>query len=360
MIQFHFISHRKIFLTALVLIIVSVTMLVAQNAPSKEATPAESGQVGTFDVKMISFTPWNTSNDSSGLNSMYIPTEGVFIGATGFQVLDDKILFLNHTYGAITVDIKTGRRISSVQFEPAAYSFVWEDGKYFVNSTNNSIDIYDDTGKLERSTSYRSHKVSGQQIVRYNGVTYLIFQKENVDDSSITFDVASLPIYDDGTIGDPFDGAIYQNGTIVFTHYENASINDFASSRGFDTEASFIKTSVGKIFTRNLKESIGDGNIIGFSDNRVFVRKEKTVSENVYKTVLQSFAFDKKNGVGKLMAETEDPFHGFYTDFSILPDGTIYKLFNDRRGALVFSLKEIESGMSQNGFPKNMEIPVKE
>lgn len=351
-------ARRKTATILSVLMIVAVSAVVlaqtSQTNPHNKATPAGTGQVGTFDVQMINFTPWNTETDSSGI---FLDKFEDYSGVIGFQVLDDKILYLDDYHGIVDVDRKSGKKVKNLYFFPFVNNFVFEDGKYYINSSEHSIDVYDVTGKLLNVFPY-PRKLFSDQMVRYNGSTYVIFHKEDANYQFLG--KASFPIDDNGKIGTTVEGVVDQSGNILVDIHQT---DQLGYSR-INTASSFIKTATGKTFIKNLANLLNQGDIIGLSSNRIFVRRVEYPSEGVERIFLQSYAFDKKKGIGDKLAEIEIPFIStpFYAniptgEFSVSPDGMIYKVIANEKGVFMFSLKEAKYNEPHTGFPSILEIP---
>src|ERR1051325_12083945 len=84
---------------------------------------------GTFDVKQISFTPWDMSD---GIPFWQMP--GGDLGATSFHVLDDKeIAFLCGQSEEIRmIDRLSGKVIKRFSVLPFPRNFVYDKGLYYV------------------------------------------------------------------------------------------------------------------------------------------------------------------------------------------------------------------------------------
>lgn len=361
-------AKRKIFLTALVLVLVSVTVLLAQNTPPKEAAPAESEQtvpgnlllidplkagipVGKFDVELVNFVPWQERKSfSPDMNE--VPEDGKLVhmtdeqtnsstGIIGFQVLPDRIIYDNLYAGIVVIDIRTGKTISN--FHPSTHrsDFLYDDGKYFV-VTDESLDVYDESGNLTQSFPFQ-HNYLGY-IVRNNGSTYMVSVVEDANNNNPNKYI-SLEIEHDGKpVGRIIDGAINESGSIFYANPNEMKDIAFTTKKG-DKVTLKLKSSI-EHFT----------GFAGLSNDRFFLY-ERTRSTKNADSKLHLSVWDIDN-FSRPMARTELPFDSFpfintgAPGIQIMPDGTVYQLVSNKHGAFVFKITEVDANTPNSGFPK--------
>lgn len=348
MIQFPSFPHRKILLTALLLAMVSLTVLVAQNTPPpKEVAPAETGQnvnndaasqptlprengqVGTFEVKQVTFTKWNTATDTSGI---YLERwEGGYEAVEDFQVLSDRVIYNNSEHGILVIDRKTGKTIDHFSGDPTdVIDQVRFDGnKYYVKTGNANLGIYSADFRLLNSYKFPYENYGGGYgIVHINNTTY-INTGRSLNDKIVN---AYTAITDDGQVSELRDGHVYENGDILVET---------------DPLHPYVVTADGKKLDRGLLNIVkkGGGWIGSIANGRVYLLE---YNEKYNKEFLVAYAFNDDGFSANPVARIEIPkpkTPSFWAvggvGYRFSKDGTVYYLVAEEKGIRLLSFTEV-------------------
>lgn len=347
-------TAKRIHMLSVFVLVVLSTALLAQNIPPlKETVPAETEQIGTFDVRQISFTPWN--NESLKFREY----EDGFMGLYSFQVLDeDRIAFLLE--GRITViGRQNGRVLSSFSFSPDAKDFIYENGKFYILSQEFSIDIYDESGKLLKSVPFeRNEDNYAFNIVRQNNSTY-------IQTSKIEHDDIADPHFLIKPIVTVFSRPVEKNGLPVNGEKEKLP---FYPGLTVDQENSagicsvIITNKEGRTFNRSFPKD-SDCYVIGMTNNTVIFGIDNTLpdqSPNGHKNRIQSVEFNSERGFGNISAEivmphaSFDPYVRSKKEFYFSQGGALYQMLTTEDGIFIFELKETKLGVPHSSYPASL------
>lgn len=302
-------------------------------------THAQQNTALTFkkgcEVQEICKSQWDTP---TGLR--YKKVAGANLGVTSFEVMDNKrIAFLSDASSEIIITEKlNGNTLSRFTVADVPRDFVYDKGSFYV-LFENSVVVYDESGKTIKTMPYPASLKGVERITRFNNLTYLLLPAGN---SVSVESISGKP-----TIDEVLKGWITSSGMFVY-----------CTLNGGNTYKVQMGTAAGnteKIFTSVLKTA--GVYIVGATKNRLVLDVQTYISESPIQAERHLVTIElNAQGLGDIINDIKLP-DCYYVlsnkDILLVNDGMVLNMVTAPQGVLLFSLTETEKHQAKN-YPASL------
>ncbi len=286
-----------------------------------------------YTVKELCSTPWDNAN-----GFRYKKVAGANLGVTSFELMDNnRIAFLSDASDEIIITEKSnGKALGRFSVGNIPRDFVYDKGNFYVLFENTVI-VYDETGKTLRKIAYPNSLKGVERITRYNNYTYLLLPSGN----SVQIEPAS----GESAI-EAYKGWITSSGIFI-----SGMLN------GANSYKVQVVTADGKhhekIFATTLKTA--GVYVVGATPNKVILDIQTYINESPIQVERHLVSIELgSEGLGNIISDIKVP-DCYYVlsnkDVTLSSDGAIFNMVTTPQGVCLFSLTETEMQKAQNYPP---------
>ncbi len=295
----------------------------AQKAPIK------------LNVQELSLTKWDSQEGIS-----YRQVAGANLGATSFEILDDKrIAFLcDATSEIIIIDRGSGKSTNRFPVTDSPRDFICDNGFFFVLSEG-QVTVYDANGKETNQFTFPNVYSGTERLARFNQGDYLLLPSGN-----------SLKIESGGIAITPqeYEGWITSTGTFIKTQLNGDNSYSVKVIRANGN-------SFSKLFVADNK--VAGVFVVGSTNNRVVLDVQTFISESPIEIQRTIVSVDlQENALGAIIASIKVP-DSYYVlsnkDCCVSANGDILNMVTSPEGAYLFSLTETDS-IGSKAYPETL------
>lgn len=307
--------------------ILAISMLVGlygfNNAQNQQKSLAKKG----FDVNKVFQKQWNTSQ---GLT--YLKVQGANLGVTSFEEMDNnKVAFLSDASNEVIVTEKaSGKTVSKFSLPGVPKDFAYDNGSFYV-LFDNSIAVYNESGKTVSTLPVSNGFENAAKITRYNNATYLLLASGNsvkVGGKSAQTEVT---------------GWITSGGSYVYS--------EITGDNSYKIQ---VTNSKGRTFEKNFTTPLTTAGVfvVGATKNRVVLDVQTYISQDpiIVERHLITVELTAK-GLGSIISDVKVP-DCYYVlsnnDFDVAADGSVLNMVTAPEGLHLFSIKETEVKDTKN------------